>query len=230
MKLISPVLVPINVSILKTFRILENHNVSVDILENYNYQQIHYKLLMKYIDSNLLNECIRQLVWETHLGESDNVELEQLVEEINTSIYKEYYLYFLCNYIRDNNDYGGLMDFWRWLQVQHKFIFKKTFIPQLVTNLKTYNTILIPELWRNNYQGNLFNRIHKQEANYFDQFDMIKKSVKHLTDGGKIVLLNKRDYSWVLNNIGDDFKEVDSLVFQKYSPKPISKTKVKLWL
>lgn len=230
MKLITPVLVPINVNMLKTFKILEGHNVKVDILENFNYQQQHYDKLLKYIDPNLLKECIKHLVWDTHLGEAEDIELEQIINEVNNHIYTDYFRYFLCSYIQSANEYEGLLQFWAWLQQTHDFTIKKTFKPEYVNKMKVYNTILIPELWRNMQHGNLFNRIYEKPANYFDQFDILKKSVKHLTDGGRIYLINKKDYSWVINNIGDEFTEIETLVFEKNTPEPKSKKNVKLWL
>ena len=226
MKFTEPVLFPVNVSLLKVFKIIgENLIKKPDILGNYNYKEVHHDLISKYIDPNLLKSCYKDLIRSTY-------ELDDVVSRAEASVYKDYYLYFLCCYIQETGPFKSALQFGGWLKEQHDFTFKMQTKTRYINSIKAnYNTIIVPELWRHIERGNMFNRLHKLNANYFDQFETLKKAVRHLTEGGKVYLFNKRDYSWVINCLGDNFDEVGPFVFQKrITPKPKTKTTIKLWL
>ncbi len=236
MKLIKPVLFPISVDLMEIFRIIGNNQADeIDILENYNYQQQHYKLINDYVDPRLIKNFFREVLnplQELKINDHLNGLLLQIVS--SKSVYSDYYLYFICDYINDTENYNvdDFLHFGMWLKQKHDFTYKKHAKVNYITSIDGYyNTIVIPKMWRNVSIGNMFNRMYKLPPNYFDQFDTLKKAAKHLIEGGKIYLLNKQDYSWVLHCLGDDFEEVEAYVFQKkMSPKPKSKTKIKLWL
>lgn len=228
MKYAEPVLFPVNVDLLDSFKIIGNNHIKkVDILSNYNYQAIDHLLIMKYIDPDLLTICYDYL--QIHKV----TELADIIDRINIStLFKHYFLFFVCSYIREAGKFESHIKFNEWLLEKRDYTYRKVTKPKYIHSISSYyNTIIIPKMWRNNSHGNQFNRIHDLSANYFDQIEILKKSVKHLIEGGKIYLLNKRDYSWVLYCLGDNFEEVEPYVFQKkIIPKPKSKTTLKLWL
>lgn len=234
MKLVEPVLFPISVDLMEIFKLIGKSIVKeVDILGNYNFQEKHYKLISKYVDPSLLEKCFEELILpitELDVTISITVFLLQLVAK--KSIYSDYYFYFLCDYLRSGGKLDDPLHFGMWLKQKHDYTYKKHAKVNYVKTIDGYyNTIVIPKMWRDISIGNDINRMYKLPVNYFDQFEMLKKAARHLIEGGKIYLLNKQDYSWVLHCLGDDFEEVEDLVFQKkISDKSKSKTNTRLWL
>jgi len=227
MRYIEPVLFPINIDLMEVFKIIGNNNIKdVDIYGNYNYQEIHHKLIMNYVDPDLLNYCC------DHLNAYGDIELADVVKNFNINIYKNHFLFFLCSYIKEVGVFEGIDQFKEWLQQERDYTYKKVTQPKYIESITSYyNTVIIPKLWRSNSLGNQLNRLQGISANYFDQEATISKAYEHLIEGGKLYLYNKRDYSIVLNAIGDDYDEVEPYVFQKrIKPKPKTKTTLKLWL
>jgi len=227
MKYVEPVLFPINFDLLEAFKLIGSSNMkNVDILGNYNYQEIHHNIVMNYIHSDLLDYCYEYLLLYNY------TDLADVVDKFNISMYRGYFLYFLVSYVREAGKFEGVEEFKGWLSQDRDYTFKKLTKPKYIGSITSYyNTIIIPKLWRSRSLGNVLNRMVGLNVNYFDQEATITKAYEHLIEGGKLYLYNKRDYSIVLNAIGRDYDEVEPYVFQKrITPKVKTKTTLKLWL
>jgi len=227
MKFIEPVLFPVNPDLLVTLKLIDKHNLNdINIVLNYNFQIHDLTILQNYIDPQLCKKFAKLL------DKFDNNEFP-FTKTVLTAVdspYEKYYLYFIQRFMLDEGWSDSITDFKKWLRKKKSFAFKK--FKRLDFNFYIngyYNSIVIPSLWE--YKDpNLFNRMYNEPANYFDQEKTIKQAWDHLMEGGRLFVFRNKDYGKVLNNIGDDYEEVEDNVFQKkVSPKTPKKT-VKLWL
>lgn len=225
MRLIEPVLFPINPDIFNTLKFLQSYEYSLrecDFLINYNYQVKTYMLLTTYVDSALMDE------FDTHIRGFKTY--EDVVKIIDKHMYGDYFRYFFLKYLLDRGDFVSTRDLTKFLLSEHSFAVKKSSKTQLIYDLEDhyYNTIVIPELW-DVEDPNRFNRLFNEPANYFDQKKTIRKAWDQLIMGGKMYVLRPQDYGKVIFNIGDDYTEIKAGIFQKnHVLKP--KTNLKLWL
>jgi len=227
MKLIEPILFPINPDLLVTLKLIADYSVKdLYILLNYNYQMFDINILQSYIDPQLCKKFAKELDTDAKI----NYPFSRVTLKATDSPYERYYMYFIQRYIIEKGELTDINDFKLWLREDKSFAFRK--LPRLDFNFFIsgyYNTIVIPSLWEFK-DPNLFNRMYNQAANYFDQEKTIRQAWDHLIEGGKLYFFRNKDYGKVLHNIGDDYTEVGFNTFQKKeSPKTPKKT-TKLWL
>lgn len=210
-----PVLFPITVDELKILRMCGKYDIKdADVLVNFNYQYTHYRLLSDYVDPQLQQECLEKMNRLTDIEGNISTNLLLFINVMSSylskNVYKDYYLLFLCRFINKYKDVDNFTDnFKKWLNKPHDYTYKMQSNPRIVFNLERYyNTIIIPELWKDETIGHLFNIAHDYPSNYFNQRHVIIDAEKHLLEGGKIYILNKKDYSKIFLSLDEEYDDI----------------------
>ena len=67
--------------------------------------------------------------------------------------------------------------------------------------------------------------------NHLTSYNLLLKVSNHLIDGGKIYMLNPKDYYDVVHNLAKDCVETQTHIWEKRAvPIEIPKPQIKLWL
>lgn len=233
MKIVEPVLFPITYDILECVRIASHFNIKdCDLLLNFNFQKLHYDMIIKYIEPEMW------LYLEDELASKlnkiiPNFNLGDLLELTENHIYKNYFRFIICDYLRKNEKFD-LTRFKEYLTEKHDFTYKMNVKPKLIDWVdKYYNTLIIPRLWRKN-DVNRFNRIHNLPANYHDDRKIIETSSKMTLNEGVIYLLNPIDFHDVRISLPKYFKfsfNENFISFKKDKPqKSKTRNKINFWL
>lgn len=224
---IEPVLFPVTVDVLEVYKFINKYYIKdADLVMNYYYQIKESAVIWGWSNWDLFNKFIEE--W-------DFLDEEQAHELFANKHYKDQLIFWYCRYLQEVGDTENLEDVYTWLEENHdNWVFRRV-VPKpmfLYDINRYYNTIIIPKLWTDSGLGNRLNRIWGEPANYYDQIETIKKSIDHLLNGGKLYLLNERDYQYVVHLLGE-FKMIEDNVFQKNEPPKKSKTNnktIRKWL
>lgn len=179
----APALFLFNVDILGMYRVygaklwmLDGHR-DVDVLVNYNYQEIFYDVVWKYVDPRFLQKCREEI--DVTLPE------KELVNQMMDSVYRDYFMFFLYQSKLEN------VPFEEWIQEDHSFIFARTKLPNFVYEIKRYYQMIVclrAPYYRPMF--NEFNMYYNQPPNCIDPEELVDKAVNSLLPEGKFVLLD----------------------------------------
>ena len=243
MKYVEPILFPITPDPLEVLKFAGMNNFKeIDVIPNINPYYKHFDLYFKYVDPGLIVQAVLDLfddntpTYDLGLDMFINYWIDRL-KEIN-SPYDEYYKLFLTKFLLLHPEYEKeCLGFKMWLEnigTIWKFTFKKCFtLNKLITLKRKYNTIIIPKLWTKEQKNVIpwINLLHDLHPRYFSQEKTIKIASDYLFEGGRIYILDPKDFWKVTYSIGDGYHVTDTVFTKKTSPKTKTHTEKNInWL
>lgn len=190
---ISPALMLFNVDILGAFRYIGERMWmldKIDVLVNYNYQEIFYDLVWNYAQTDFIDRMKNDV--DVSLPE------KELVEEIMKTPYRDYYMYYLYRSKLENVPIeewvNGDQDLtlWRNPSMPPRYVYDIT---------RNYEVIVLvdPPYYRPMF--NQFNMYYNQAPNCVIGEDLVNRAVYSLMPEGKMVVLNteRNDYNVYMN-------------------------------
>jgi len=192
--------------------IWKNKILDVDIMINYNYQEIIFDLLQKYVEPGLSFHCLEEI--------SDVKDLSDAIESFKKTHYESYYKYFLVLAYREYGKELSLSNFKKWLGVKRYYFCRIGRNPKYIYELqKKYNSIVIPKIPLFNPMDNMFNRLYNLPPNFLDVGEIFNKSVESLINGGKIHVIDRESYNMVIEFKNEKIRRIDNIIFEKDIPE-----------
>lgn len=177
-QVISPVLFLFNVDIIGMFKYYGEHMWrfrDVDILINYNYQEIFYDLVWEYANPRFIEKCKKEI--------DISVSEKEIVDQMMGSPYRDYFMYYLYRSRLER------VPFEEWLEQEHDFTFWRIKQPNFVYDIsRNYQTIIALDSPYYRPMFNQFNYYYNQAPNCINPEDLVDKAVYYLLQGGKFVL------------------------------------------
>ena len=243
MKYVEPILFPIAPDPLMVMKFAGANNFKeIDVLPNVSPYYKHFDLYFNYVDPALLQRAVLDMFdndtpqYEIGLDTFINYWIDRL--KTIDSPYDEYYKLFVSKFIMIHPTYEkSCVSFKMWLEgiaESWNFVFKKCFtLNKLITLKRKYNTIIIPKTWTKEERNVIpwINLLHDLPPRYFSQEKTIKIASEYLFEGGRIYLLDPKDFFTVMYSIGDGYYATNTVFTKKTSPKPKTNTEKNInWL